>query len=124
MPLSCSCDYDYYDDCDWYYESPDDYHPLYRRRAVRCASCRSLIRPGETATLFRRWRSPRSDIECRIYGDDGEIPLAPMFHCETCADLFFSLRELGYECIAPNEGVRQLVKEYAELQGRPPMAGP
>jgi hypothetical protein len=121
MPLSCSCDFDYYEDCAWFYETPDDYQPLARRRAVRCASCRALIRPGDTAIQFTRWRSVVSDIEARIYGDDGDVPLGPMFHCEVCADLFFSLRELGFECIAPDENMRELVQEYAVLQGHPPL---
>jgi hypothetical protein len=42
-----------------------------------------------------------------------------MFHCEVCADLFFSLRELGFECVAPDENMRELVLEYAEMQHQP-----
>jgi hypothetical protein len=121
MPLSCSCYFDPYEDGAWSYESPDDYQALDRRRAVRCASCRALIRPGDTAIKFTRWRSVVSDIEARIYGDDGEVPLGPMFHCEVCADLFFSLIELGFECVAPDENMRELVQEYAEMRAiKPP----
>ena len=116
MPLSCSCDFDPYDDGAWFYDSPDDYQALDRSRAVRCSSCHALIKPGDTSIQFTRWRGVVSDIEARIYGDDGEVPLGPMFHCEVCADLFFSLVELGFECIAPDENMKELVKEYAEMQ--------
>jgi hypothetical protein len=75
-----------------------------------------LIKPGDTTIQFVRWRGVASDIEARIYGDDGEVPLGPMFHCEVCADLFFSLIELGFECVAPDENMRELVQEYAEMQ--------
>ena len=116
MPLSCSCDFDPYEYGAWSYATPDDYQALDRRRAVRCSSCHALIKPGETSIQFIRWRSVVSDIEARIYGDDGEVPLGPMFHCEVCADLYFSLSELGFECIAPDENMRELVTEYAEMQ--------
>jgi hypothetical protein len=115
MPLSCSC-YDPCDDYDWFYDTPEDYQLLERRRAVRCSSCKALIKPGDTSIQFTRWRGVASDIEAKIYGDDGDVPLGPMYHCEVCADLFFSLRELGFECVAPDENVRELVKEYAEMQ--------
>jgi hypothetical protein len=121
MPLSCSCAFDPYDDGAWFYDSPDDYQPLDRPRAVRCASCKALIKPGDTTIQFTRWRGVTSDIEARFYGDDGEVPLGPMFHCEVCADLYFSLAELGFECIAPDENMRELVQEYAELQDHPPL---
>ena len=116
MPLSCSCDFDPCADGAWFYDSPDDYQPLDRPRAVRCSSCKALIKPGDTTIQFTRWRGVTSDIEARIYGDDGEIPLGPMFHCEVCADLYFSLSELGFECIAPDENMRELVQEYAAMQ--------
>ena len=116
MPLSCSCYFDPYDDGVWNFHAPDDYQPLARRRAVRCASCKALIKPGDTTIQFTRWRGVASDIEARIYGDDGEVPLGPLFHCEVCADLYFSLSELGFECVAPDENMRELVQEYAEMQ--------
>ena len=34
--------------------------------------------------------------------------------CERCADLMFSLTELGY-CAAPWEDQRELVAEYADM---------
>ena len=116
MPLSCFCDFDPCADGAWFFHAPDDYQTLDRSRAVRCASCKALIKPGDTTIQFTRWRGVTSDIEARIYGDDGEVPLGPMFHCEPCADLYFSLSELGYECVAPDENMHELVQEYAEMQ--------
>jgi hypothetical protein len=51
-----------------------------------------------------------------IYGDDAELPLAPYFLCETCADLWFSLYELGFECVSPDENIRHVVADYASMQ--------
>jgi len=114
--LSCSCDFGP-GDCDWYYVHPHDYAVLQTKRRRRCASCRELINVGDTITAFERWRDVRDDVEESIYGDDGQVPLASMYHCERCADLYFSLYELGFECISPNEDVRELVKEYAREYG-------
>lgn len=112
MPLSCSCDYDEYE---WYYCAPQDYSQLTGARATRCRSCKTLVKPGAICAVFPRYRYPRSDIEYKIYGEHTEIHLADWVHCETCADLWFSLYELGYECISPDEDVRALVKEYSAL---------
>lgn len=75
-----------------------------------------MIEIGAICAKFKRFKVPEYDIELDIYGDDGEIPRAPWFLCETCADLYFSLRELGFECVAPDENIRELVREYAELR--------
>jgi hypothetical protein len=63
---------------------------------------------------FPRFKVPDSDIEVRIYGEDGEIPLASSYLCERCADLYLSLDDLGY-CGQPWENQLELVSEYAEL---------
>ncbi|MBK5970462.1 MULTISPECIES: hypothetical protein [Thiorhodovibrio] len=113
MPLSCSCDYG--DDVDFYVYHPIDYSemPALKRRK-RCASCEALIDAGAIVAKFSRNRCPKNDIEEAIYGGGPTIPLADQFLCETCADLFFSLFELGFECVMPNENMRELVREYAE----------
>ena len=122
MPLSGPCAFDGYDDgIGWFYESPDDYQALDRIRAVRCASCKTMILPGKTSIKFLRFREPKNDREEKRCGDNGGVPISPMFHCEVCADLYFSLEELGFECVAPDENMRELVQEYAALQGHPPM---
>ena len=61
-------------------------------------------------------RPPKNEVEARIYdeGDTEAISLASYWLCEECADLWFSLDELGFHCISPNENMREIVKEYAE----------
>ncbi len=110
MSLSCSCESD--GDFSWYYSVPKDFTTLQTKRRKRCSSCNTLISVGETCTQFYRHRPPKWEIEEKIWGEDGEIPLASMHHCESCADMFFNLQELGFTCIAPDEDVRKLVKEY------------
>jgi hypothetical protein len=93
---------------------PDDYTTLKTRRRKRCCSCKTLIDVGAVCTEFNRYRHPAYDsIEEKIYGEGGEVPLASYYHCEKCADIYFSLDELGY-CISIDEDMRQLAKEYAE----------
>jgi len=112
MPLSCSC---YNDNPDFYVYPPADYSemPVFKRRK-RCASCETLIDAGAIVAKFTRDRCPRSGVEEAIYGDGPNIPLADQYQCETCADLYFSLVDLGFECVMPDENMRALVREYAE----------
>ena len=119
MPLSCFCDEP--DDASYYYQRPDAYTMMpSRQRRVRCASCKTLIDSYALCTEFARYRHPRSDVELDIYGEGGEIWMASMWHCERCADLWFSLFELGFKCVAPDENVLDLVREYAELRSLAP----
>lgn len=68
---------------------------------------------GSIVAKFKRERIPARDIEERIWGYE-DVPRAPWYHCERCADLYFSLEELGF-CAAPYDNMLELVKEYAEL---------
>jgi hypothetical protein len=111
MPLTCSCDDG--DSDEWWYQ-PADYTTLDTSQRKRCKSCGTLIDRGAIVARFERSRSTRDDVECAIYGDAGQIPLAAWYHCETCADLYFSLVELGY-CVGPDESMRDLVREYAAI---------
>ncbi len=113
MPLSCSCSHD--DDAPWYYLDPKDYrtYPVAARRK-KCSSCRNQIKGGAVCTEFKRYRYPVTDVENKIFGEDGEIWRASMWLCEECSDLYFSFVELGYECVAPWENMRELAEEYAE----------
>lgn len=119
MPLTCDCDYD--GDFAWYYGN-GNFGTLTTKRSRKCRSCSKRISVGEPVMEFDRWRQPENDIEERIYGDDGEMPLASYYLCEPCSDLYSSLEELGY-CVSPDEDQRALVKEYAELhrQAKPPV---
>jgi hypothetical protein len=74
-----------------------------------------VIEPGSVVAKFERSRDARSDVEINIYGegDPYSIWLADWYLCEECADLYFSLQELGYECVSPDESMKELVREYA-----------
>ncbi len=113
MSLSCDCSYDI--DFDWYYGDASDYHELDTTTRKRCKSCNDLIDIKALCISFERWRPPRGDIEIRIYGEDGEVPLATHYMCEECADLYFSLLELGY-CVPINEPMKDLVAEHNSMQ--------
>lgn len=116
MSLSCSCDTS--DDFAWYYHHPTNYSVLDTPKRVRCSSCDDLIAIGATVAKFLRSRPPHDDIEQKIHGDDWDaVPLKPYYLCERCADLYFSLVELGYECVSPDDNMLDLVAEYAELHG-------
>lgn len=119
MPLSCYCPEDI--DAEWVYYQPIDYKTMpERKRRARCKSCAALIEPGATVTKWPRSNAPRSDVEAAIYGEDEwPVPLASWWLCEECSDLAFSLIELKF-CVEPNENMRELVQEYAELYGPTP----
>ena len=72
MSLSCSCGD--YDGSSWYYEYGNDFTKLQTKRSRKCCSCGEKIKPGDDCMKFDRHKSPDSDIEERIYGD--EVPLA------------------------------------------------
>lgn len=100
----------------WY--GPTDFTKLATKRNRKCCSCGEQINIGDACAEARRFKIPDSDVERRIYGDEGEIPLASAFMCEECAGLFFSLEDLGF-CVQPWEDQRELVKEYADLHRQP-----
>ena len=110
MPLSCECDW--WDGEGWTYLPPECYVNFCGQRRKRCCSCHELIDIGALTAIFERICAPRSDTEALIRGDDAEIPLASWYMCERCADLYFSLDELGF-CISLGEDMRELVAEYA-----------
>lgn len=116
MSLSCYCEYDPEPgDVVWW--KPQDYTVYARNRRTKCCSCGNTISHGDTCLEFDRSKIPDSEIECRIYGEDGEIPRASWWMCETCGDLFWSLDELGFDCISLSDNMRELVKEYAAIYG-------
>lgn len=111
MALSCVCpDYDEYEVGGWYYYPPAEYStmPLAPRRK-RCCSCHSLIEPGAVVQKYDRNRHPCNEIEERLRGD--EIPLAPWYHCEKCADLYLSLKDLGF-CVELADSMPDLLEQY------------
>lgn len=112
MGLTCGCWDDIEPGMKMAY-GPDKYAPLTAYRRQRCMSCKELIDVGSIAAKVTRYKVPESGIEIKIYGYDGEIPIAPKWLCERCADLYFSLEELGY-CVNPHDDMRELAKDYAE----------
>lgn len=120
MPLTCACDWD--QEFAWYYIVPNTesgYSTLETKISRRCASCKELIKPGSLVVQFDRYRDPRTELEEAIHGE--EYPLAPYYHCEKCGDLWWSFRELGFECIAPDEDIFDCLERYKaqEYEGAP-----
>lgn len=108
MSLSCYCESD---EADWYFEAADDFIDLATKRGRKCSSCRTKIKPGETALEFKRWRPPSGCnwiIEEAIHGD--QVPLASWYMCEACGGLFLSVQELGM-CCDITENVAQQIKD-------------
>lgn len=102
MSISCDCGVG---DYEWWYSAPTDFSILKASKRKRCFSCRELINLGADVGKFSNWRIPRTEIEERIYGEEGEILLADTYMCETCIGLFWSMTELGF-CISMEKGER------------------
>lgn len=116
MPLTCSCEF--FGEYAWYFDAPSDYSTLDTPRRKRCRSCKTLIDLGATVTKFPRARYPLTEVEERIYGDDWwAVTLAPYYLCEECSDIYWSLIELGFTCVSPEDNMRSLAADYAENYG-------
>jgi hypothetical protein len=102
-----------------YAYTPKDYSTLQACKRKRCMSCGELIEIGAIVALVHRVKIPEYEIECKIYGEDGEIPRAPGYLCEGCADICFSLDDLGF-CVNPYEDMRELLSEYVDMNRRRP----
>jgi hypothetical protein len=63
--------------------------------------------------VFRRFQIPKTDLECDIYGEEGEMPRANHYLCEACGDQFFNLTELGF-CFDYRD-IWEALDEYIEL---------
>lgn len=112
MPLTCWCGDG--EDTVWNYYPPNDYRPFPSTLRRKRCTCGTLINHGELCACFPRSRRPRTEIEVKIYGEDGDIHISTLWFCERCSDLYFSFVELGYSCIAPDENMLELVEEYAD----------
>ena len=115
--LSCDCDYG--DDAEWWFDDTKEVAPLATKRMRRCCSCKDRIAVGEDCKPFARWRniSDYSDHEVlvRIYGDGGEYALPTWYLCDRCAGLYESLSGLGF-CELLGQDLRKVCREYAEMQ--------
>lgn len=108
MSLSCSCSD--VDGCDWYFAIPSDFSKLETKRSRKCCSCGAKIKHGDDSLVFPRWRNPTNDIEDRIYGECGEIPLASWHMCEECGGVYLSVTELGM-CFDLDGNIKDQVRE-------------
>ena len=109
MTLSCYCN----DDGEWWHVPADDFQTLATKRSRKCCSCSERIPVTSTVLRLDCYHAPNSEIEANIYGD--EVPMAPRWLCERCADLYLSLTELGF-CVNCGEDMRALVRDYAAMQ--------
>ena len=114
MPLTCECSEPI---GGWRYfcESAEDLEKLNTARGRRCKSCGVLIKPGMDCLKFIRYRPARDDYELLRFGDDYDaVKLAPGYHCEKCAGLYWALEELGF-CVNYSDDMMELVPEYNGL---------
>ena len=117
MGLACECDID----CDWYYHAPKDFTELATSKRQRCCSCRNLIDVGAISVTFASWRNPRDEIEERIYGECGEVPMANKYMCESCGDIYFNLTALDF-CVNLGDSMKHLMSEYREHYAPPKLS--
>lgn len=119
MALSCNCDFEP-EPGDWYWYPPEDFTrmPVLKRRK-KCVSCNSILEPKSLVLRFNRCKIPDTDVECKIYGVDGEIPLAAWYLCERCGEIWLNLADIGYKCVNPNDVIKAQ-KEYWEMTGFDP----
>lgn len=111
MGLSCTCSDGDFDAGQKVYTPFTDYTTLKTKRAKRCFSCNALIKVGDTCVRVDAYKVPETDVECKIYGYGGEVPLADQYLCEHCSDMMFNLEALGF-CPQPWENQKELVDEY------------
>lgn len=117
MSLSCGyCDYDFEPGWTVWYD-PGDYMELDTKRSRKCCSCGGKIAVGDVCSRVPRTKIPEYEVELKIYGEDGEAPLSNAYACERCTDIFWSLRDLGFECVYIAEGMPGLLSEYQETYG-------
>jgi len=110
--LSCDCDYG--DDAEWWFDDTKEVAPLTTKRMRRCCSCKDRIAVGDDCKPFIRWRNADCDsVEYHIHGE--EIPLPTWYLCDRCAGLYESLDDLGF-CGLLGQDLREMCREYAEMQ--------
>jgi len=129
MGLSCSCDYEYeFEPGEWTYFFPAmvDFVPLDTKKAKRCCSCKRLIKVGDICSKYPRYRYPYTEVEAKIkcrrdlddcFSDEPCIRIVDHCHCEWCGEIYLNLVDLGYECLLPNESMKDILAEYHDISG-------
>lgn len=112
MSISCTCDSD--GGYDWYYIADlTDFKPLNTKRGRKCCACKKPIKIGDDCVSLSRYRSPNSDIEDRIYGD--EVPMPTWYLCEECGGLAMALSDVDL-CYSVEEPLKRQIQEWREMQ--------
>ncbi len=85
MPLTCDCTMDLIEPGQIYYtDGPDDFSVLNTIQSRKCLNCNTRIKLGAVVTEHARFKTPKSDVEIAIYGEEGEISCTSKFLCEKC----------------------------------------
>lgn len=112
MSISCAVDCE---EAAWYYIVQDLPLRLTSKRGKRCMSCKEIIKPGKSFFMIKRWREPRTDIEDKIYGEGGEVPLAPWHFCADCGPIYHALEKYNVAINIQDDDLRALLKEFNEI---------
>lgn len=114
MGLSCEC-FDNEDSTLGWYENPGDFSTI--KETDICSSCDQKIDVGDIVIRIDGYRHPNEDEQKEwAIADDHEIPLDPIYLCEKCGDIYFSLNELGF-CMSPHDSMSEILHEYHETYG-------
>ena len=116
MGLMCGCDFDIEPGMT-IWDEPNNYAPLSTKRMRPCCSCGQPIKVGDLACEVTRWKASDCDYEVSRFGEEYGPPRASKYLCEKCADIYWSLDELGF-CVQPWENQLELAKEYAEVYSK------
>lgn len=111
MPLTCGCDHEPEPGMKMHYPG-EDFERLGTSKRKRCWSCKRLISINDFVVRFSRVKIPSHVVEIAIYGEDGEIPIAPRYLCEQCGEIYLNLSAVGFDCITPYENMTELLKQY------------
>ncbi len=113
--LNCSCGSEFGDDYGtWVYYPPCDFSKLKTKRRKRCKSCDKLINIEDDVLEFHRARTPYTEIEREISGD--EISCASYYHCRSCGEIYLNLSDIGY-CIDITKNMNDYLEGYHEITG-------
>lgn len=121
MPLSCSCSWDGGEPGQTCWYRADDFQKLETKRRKRCSSCGELISIGSFCLVFPKFKVPEGIFEINFYGEDGDIPRAPLYMCEKCGEIWMNLQALGFECVSPYEDMKEMLSEYIKEYNPPKM---